>query len=58
MAVFALLEDAQAFGALGNLLGAPAADLTNGTTCFNFCCTSCAEPRQWQFEQQLFIIEL
>ena len=28
MTVFALLEDALAFGAVGNLLGAPAADLT------------------------------
>ena len=28
MAVFALLEDALAFGALGNLPGAPTADLT------------------------------
>ena len=25
---------------------------------FNCCCTICAEPQQWQFEQQLFIIDL
>ena len=27
-------------------------------TNFKCCCTTCAEPQQWQFEQQLFIIEL
>ena len=58
MALFAPLEDALVHGALGNLPGASTVDLTNVATNFNCCCTIFAEPQQWQFEQQLFIIDL
>ena len=50
----ALLEDAFAFGALGNLPGAPTADLTMSPP----TSISVAEPQQRQFEQQFFISEL
>ena len=30
----------------------------NVATSFTCCCTTCAEPQQWKFEQQFFIIEL
>ena len=52
MAVFALVEDALAFGALGDLPSARAADLTMSPP------TSSAEPQQRQSDQQFFIIEL
>ena len=43
---------------LGNMPGAPTADLTNVATSFNCSCTICAEPQQRQFEQQFFVIAL
>ena len=45
-------------GALGSLPGAREADLTLSPANFNCCCTTCAEPQQWQFEWQVFVIEL
>ena len=46
-AVGARHNSSLAFGALGNLPGARAVDLTRSPTSFNCGCTICAEPQQW-----------